>query len=217
LNPSSINPFCPRPGLSRFESLLRFKGKKMTDDTYDNYAALKRKETRGRDYCISIRNISSPVTIVAPHGGQIEPGTSDIADRIASSKFNFYSFNGIKPDGNRRLHITSHRFDEPQALALISRSLIVVAIHACTGNTGRIYLGGLDDDLKHHMARTMKVRKLEVALDDFRFKGANPENICNRGLTRKGVQLEISRDLRDDRSQRALIANIVRDVLNSRL
>jgi poly-gamma-glutamate hydrolase-like protein len=60
--------------------------------------------------------------LVAPHGGGIEPGTSELADAIAASDLSFYTFEGLKPSGNTDLHITSTRFDEPMCLTLLASS-----------------------------------------------------------------------------------------------
>ena len=87
------------------------------------------------------------MTIIAPHGGKIEPRTSDLARRIAGDDYNFYCFEGIKDKDNACLHITSHRFDEPGAIKLVSKSDLVVAVHACTGTAGLVHIGGLDKKL----------------------------------------------------------------------
>ena len=100
-------------------------------DTYKNYGELKVHEEIEKDYKISISNVGSQTTIIAPHGGKIEPRTSDIAKHIATEKYNYYCFEGIIKNNNGSLHITSHDFDEPSALQLLSKSDVVVAIHAC--------------------------------------------------------------------------------------
>jgi phage replication-related protein YjqB (UPF0714/DUF867 family) len=170
----------------------------MAKDLYTHFKALEQKENRNEDYVISIRNIGSPVTIIAPHGGKIEPRTSYIAGRIAGDKFNFYGFEGIKPDNNRCLHITSHKFDEPQALNLIAGSRIVVAIHACTDSEALVYPGGRDEELTTVIVEALKAAGITVADRNAKYQGLNSKNICNRGVTGKGAQLEISRGLRDD-------------------
>ena len=182
----------------------------MANDTYNCFADLKNSEIENSDYKISISNVGSSITIIAPHGGNIEPGTSDITKRIAADSFNFYCFEGTKTQNNGCLHITSHRFDEPMAVELISRSHMVVAIHACTGNERFVYPGGLDDVLKEAITCELKSRGIIVPRGHGRFKGLNPENICNRGATKMGVQLEITRGLRDDARKRKLISQAVK-------
>jgi phage replication-related protein YjqB (UPF0714/DUF867 family) len=185
----------------------------MALDTYSCFAELKNHEALNKDYKISISDVGSKVTIIVPHGGKIEPGTSDIAKKIATQRFNCYCFEGLKKENNRCLHITSHNFDEPTAVKIISRSHIVVAIHACTGNERFVYLGGLDKTLKAVIADELESRGIIVPKGHGKFKGLNPDNICNRGANKKGGQLEITRGLRDDLSKRQLISEAVETAL----
>jgi phage replication-related protein YjqB (UPF0714/DUF867 family) len=187
----------------------------MAHDTYGCFAELSNHEALNQDYKISISDVGSSITIIAPHGGKIEPGTSDIAKQIAIKKFNCYCFEGIKKENNGRLHITSHKFDEPMAIKIVARSHIVVAIHACTGKERFVYLGGLDNMLKEVIADELDSRGIIVPKEHGKFKGSNPDNICNRGANRKGVQLEITRGLRDDLKKRQIISEAVRAVLIS--
>ena len=91
----------------------------------------------------------------------------------------------------------------------------MVAIHACTGNEKFVYLGGLDQELKEVIALELESRRIIVPERHGRFKGLNPSNICNRGANRKGVQLEITRGLRDDLKNRELISEAVRTALKN--
>ena len=52
-----------------------------------------------------------------------------------------------------------------------------------------------------------------VAKQNSKYRGVNPKNICNRGATGKGVQLEISRGLRDDLKKVQFLAESVHMVL----
>jgi phage replication-related protein YjqB (UPF0714/DUF867 family) len=89
-------------------------------DTYPNFATLEQHERSGIDYSVLVRRAEPAFAIVAPHGGGIEPGTSEIADAIAVQRWSVYSFEGLKQSGNRVLHITSTCFDEPMCLILLS-------------------------------------------------------------------------------------------------
>jgi phage replication-related protein YjqB (UPF0714/DUF867 family) len=185
----------------------------MAKDIYSSFNELKNLEALDRDYRIAIRDRKSPITVIAPHGGKIEPMTSYIANSIAGNKFNCYCFEGIKFSNNRILHITSHKYDEPQALNLIARSKTVVAVHACTDKEPLVYLGGLDEALIRTIAKGLRSAGIMSAKQNPRYRGVNPENICNRGATGKGVQLEISRGLRDDLNKVHLLSDTVHMVL----
>ena len=185
----------------------------MAQDRYRGFEELQRHETLDKDYTLSFQDAGSRVTIVAPHGGKIEPRTSDLARRIAGGNFNFYCFEGIKERNNAGLHITSHRFDEPGAVKLVAKSEVVVAVHACTGTAGLVHIGGLDKKLGSMIAGELQDRGIEVSRDHPRFRGSNPANICNRSATGMGVQLEVTRDLRDDLHKVRVIARAVRAAL----
>lgn len=90
-------------------------------DKYQNFKQLKAKENRGVDYDIQVITRDRPVAIIAPHGGQIEPHTTLIANKTADERYSFYSFMGLKENRpHSDLHITSSNFDEPACLEFIS-------------------------------------------------------------------------------------------------
>ena len=165
-------------------------------DKYPCFSSLAQNES---EYFIEIYDRKSPVTIIAPHGGAIEPHTSDISQKIAGNFFNCYCFNGTRKQGNRDLHITSHKFNEPKALELLLKSTIVIAIHGCRELKNVIYIGGLDYTLRKKIAKGFADEHISFVQcpQSWPLGGTHPENICNRGLTGKGVQLEISRPYRD--------------------
>ena len=82
-------------------------------DTYCNFDELVAHQRRNVDYRIHASIRPSPVAIIAPHGGGIEPGTSELAQAIAGDNFSYYCFESVRLAENKQLHIASHRFDEP--------------------------------------------------------------------------------------------------------
>ena len=84
-------------------------------DTYPSFGALALSETEGKDFIVTcLRGARDDIVILAPHGGKIEPGTSELARAVAGSDIALYLFEGVKPSGNRALHVTSTNFDEPR-------------------------------------------------------------------------------------------------------
>ena len=69
--------------------------------------------------------------------------------------------------------------------------------------------------LKEFIADEWVSRGIIVPKGHGRFKGLNPDNICNRGANKKGVQLEITRGLRDDLKKRQLISEALQAALIS--
>ncbi|HEU4458966.1 MAG TPA: poly-gamma-glutamate hydrolase family protein [Methylibium sp.] len=183
-----------------------------------SFADIAARFRRGSDYEILVRPLhASTVAIVAPHGGGIERATSAVARAIAGEDFNLYLFEGrLTADNHARLHLTSHRFDEPEALALVARCDRIVTIHGYNAQPVEpdpgVIVGGLDDALKAELAGALREAGIEAVTDGLRFQALDPHNICNRGRRRIGVQLELSGRLRGGPLQPSLVA-AVRGVL----
>ena len=187
----------------------------MAKDKYNNFEELKHFEKINADYRIFISDRGSPTTIIAPHGGKIEPKTSEIAAGIARDQFKYYSFEGLKPSDNRRLHITSHNFDEPQALQLLMRSQTVVAVHACRDEKAVVYPGGRDEELLGAIVKELNAAGISVVNQNIKYQGVKPDNICNRGASGRGAQLEISRGLRDDNNKVLILCSAIHTALTN--
>ena len=167
-------------------------------DKYANYDDLKQHEKEGEDYVILLRENNSRIAVIATHGGGIEPGTVDVADGVASTEHNFYAFKGIKRKGNAVLHITSNRFDEPKGVRLAENMEVVVSIHGYQGEDEVVFIGGKNQDLKEKIRYALNKAGFHAEISTKKgLRGRHPENICNRCRSAEGVQLEISRGLRD--------------------
>lgn len=183
-------------------------------DTYTSFAELDVHETPGTDYRVRlIERPAAPVVILAPHGGGIEIGTSQLAARIARGRHSLFLFEGLKPAWqNRALHITSHRFDHPRCVALVSRSPVTLAVHGCKGES-RIYIGGLDMELKTRLTAKLNDAGFPASSDNHPYLGLNPLNICNRGSRGRGTQIELTREFREP-THRRHIAALIRETLD---
>jgi phage replication-related protein YjqB (UPF0714/DUF867 family) len=167
-------------------------------NSYKNFIELSGQETEGRDYRIRICLRDGPILVMAPHGGMIEPGTAEIAEAIAGEEYSFYSLEGIKSEGNGVLHIGSHLFDEPQALETVKGAEIVLTVHGQAGKTDEfVMLGGLNTDLMSEIEYELNLSGFRTLEPTEGLRAIDARNICNRGNSGKGVQLEISRGLRD--------------------
>jgi len=163
---------------------------------YKSFAELSAVEKDGLAFRLKVKNRKTEVAIIAPHGGGIEPGTSEIATAIAGLNYSLYTFDGIRLSGNELLHITSTLFDEPRCLRLIQSSETVIAIHGCSGAKEVVYLGGLNLNLGDQIINELEKSGFEATRATTRFRGDQIENICNRGQSGRGVQLEIAEGLR---------------------
>ena len=159
-------------------------------DFYDSMTALYANETEGVNFIrewyqhraryASLKNYKdqNKVFIMAPHGGSIESGTTELAlatagfvknfngDTDTSVTHNYFIFNGTNPkDQNGKLHVTSSHYDDVDANELVSNSLISFAFHGCTDeqpdeSTGQGYqaclIGGRDQVLKEILEAQLK-------------------------------------------------------------
>ncbi len=167
-------------------------------DEYTSFEELARHEVEGVDYVVITREGVSSVAIIAPHGGAIEPGTADIADSVASDRHAFAAFKGIKKRGNAALHIPSDRFDEPAAVRIAEGAQVVVTIHGCQGANETVFVGGRNHAIKRRLIHALRGAGFhaEESLTPG-LEGKSPDNICNRCRTGQGVQIEVSRGLRE--------------------
>jgi phage replication-related protein YjqB (UPF0714/DUF867 family) len=168
-------------------------------DTYPNFYLLSQHEAPGVDFRIRMVRAGAAHAIVAPHGGGIEPGTSEVAEAIAGPTRSFYAFEGLKESGNGVLHITSTRFDEPTGITLVGQSEVVVTVHGegSAGGGEAVFLGGRHEELRLLIGSALEARGFDVrGHSDPDLQGREPCNLCNRGRSARGVQLEMSLALR---------------------
>ena len=161
---------------------------------YTTFTELTQRETDRQDYEIRTRLGASGIAVIAIHGGNLQPGTTQIAEAVAGDTHSFYSFVSLKPEIDQTLYISSLEFDEPTALEIVGNAQTVLSIHGCQGKTEFIKVGGLDRDCRELIKTELQAAGFSVSDDES--SGANPANICNRGRARQGVQIEISRGLR---------------------
>ena len=162
---------------------------------YRSFKALRENEVEGKDYRIHFREGKTGILVMAPHAGDIEPATGELADAIAGSEHSFYGFWGLKAKNNSVLHIDSTRFDEPLAVDLVRKSQTVLTIHGSKESQKIIFVGGRNTEFKQVIQNDLQ--QLGIPLDESsRLPGIKLENLCNRSRSGQGVQLEISAGLR---------------------
>jgi phage replication-related protein YjqB (UPF0714/DUF867 family) len=187
-------------------------------DKYVNFAALSRSEPDGA-YRIVVRQKDSAIALIAPHAGMIEFGTSEICMSVAGEDFTYYLFEGCKPDNNCDLHITSSRFDEPKGIDVAQSAQVVVTFHGQKGSDHFVNVGGLEERLCALLIDHLKSAGFFASQHRAKnLQGHNKNNICNRGATGRGLQLEISRGLRDmlisDKKSMTRFSFAIRSTLN---
>lgn len=172
-----------------------------------SYAQLLASYRENKDFqIISHTSPQAKLLCIAIHGGAIEPGTKDVVwqlHNLMPRKSSLYVFDSTLPwaanqYGNDAHHITSTKFDEPIALNMVNLHQMIISIHGCEGNKPAILMGGLDEALKTTLADTFEENGLCVKRDSHKYPGTSKHNICNRGLSGQGVQLELTQALRQN-------------------
>ena len=184
--------------------------------SYKSFEELAEHEEEGQDYRIKIELKDARVLIMAPHGGKIEPTTGDIAEAIAGNAYSSYVFEGLKTDGNGVLHIESHLFDEPRALEAVNKAEVVITVHGQIDQKEEfVMIGGLNESLRSRIKRQLGAVGFQTRPPTEGLMGTDPMNICNRGKSKQGVQLEVSRKVRDllrnDKDRLELFSEAVRE------
>ena len=185
--------------------------------SYTSFKELANHEVEGQDYRIRIELRDPLVLIMAPHGGKIEPTTVEIAEAIAGTDYSFYCLEGLKT-GSRVLHIESHLFDEPRALQTAQKAEVVVTVHGQLNQKEEfVMVGGLNESLRSKIATQLEAASFQTRPPAEGLMGNDPMNICNRGKSKQGVQLEVSRKVRDvlrrDRNHLKLFSEAVRNAI----
>ncbi len=71
-------------------------------EKYSSYENLSQNEVVDWDYRIRTRHGNSGIVLIAPHGGGIEPGTTEIAEAIAGKCHSFYTLYDKKTNKRKR-------------------------------------------------------------------------------------------------------------------
>lgn len=187
-------------------------------DPYKNFAQLKNHEVSGKDFIIEKKMSNFPILIMAIHGCQIEPGTSELAQSIAGKDLNFYNFCGKKTEG---LHITSTNFDEPGLIEMTMNSQSCLSIHGYRGDEADFCLGGRDDELRKVILEKLRSEFPQFTTCDLccppllGLAHKNPVNRCQN----QGVQIEMSprvrRTILENSSFKQRLSILLREALVS--
>ncbi|MGW7381112.1 poly-gamma-glutamate hydrolase family protein [Streptomyces sp. NPDC054794] len=175
------------------------------------------------------RSTSSPVSstaVIAPHGGGIEAGTSELCMAVAGytpfdantdpataavpgePQRDYWMFEALANSAAQ--HVTSTHCDDPAALAACGNNLYAVSLHGFDDTSvKKIIIGGRDQRLKRNLLAafrrydlTSPASKAEwnvtvvLAGADDPINGDDPANIVNRTRTGGGAQMELSTALR---------------------
>ncbi|OJF15289.1 poly-gamma-glutamate hydrolase family protein [Couchioplanes caeruleus] len=167
---------------------------------YPSMTALRMVEQSGTAYDLNWTVTRSPLIVVAPHGGNIEVRTSEIAAAIAGNDHTQCQFRGKLPAGqNARLHVTSENWDVKECLILIGQRTHALSIHGTAKEGKKVYIGGRDTTTGAELETALRTAGFDVVRPaPADIGGTSPDNFVNKDADGAGVQFELTRELRDE-------------------
>lgn len=147
----------------------------------------------GVDWKKETKKRVSNVIIVAPHGGNVEKGTTELTKMVANDNhYDYYSFTILNRKNPEKFHVTSANYNDPTLLKMVKSKDFAVSIHGAKGDKPVIYLGGLDRQLKEAIKQQLVKAHFNVKIAPTYLGGDLKQNFVNRDFKDKGVQLELS-------------------------
>ncbi|WP_235921732.1 poly-gamma-glutamate hydrolase family protein [Lentzea tibetensis] len=153
--------------------------------------------------------------VLAPHGGGIEFGTSELCLAIAGyhpgtrvpigQAHDYWMFEGLRSYANDVLHVTSSNCDDRLALQLVRGARFALGLHGCTPlaaglpeQAKAVLVGGRDRAFRSMLLMRLRRAGFQAidAADHPDLGGYDRTNIANRTATRRGAQLELTTPLR---------------------
>ena len=166
-------------------------------DYYTSMTQLERETKEGIDWKKETRDQGNQVLIVAPHGGNIEQGTSELTKLLAQQGgYDYFSFEATRPSNNTQLHVTSTHYDDPTLHQMVEGRSATISIHGAKGDDPIVFLGGAKSDLRDEIQSQLESRGFTVQVPPEYLGGLNENNFINKNENSTGVQLELTTSLR---------------------
>ncbi|GIF73345.1 poly-gamma-glutamate hydrolase family protein [Asanoa siamensis] len=154
--------------------------------------------------------------VLAPHGGGIEVGTSELCLAVAGyhpatlaaagPTHDYWMFEGLRASNNADLHISSSHCDDLVARSLCGGALNALGLHGCTAaqaglpdEARAVLVGGRNATFKQFLLQDLNaagITAIDAGIAHEDLDGDDPANIANRTLLGAGAQLEITTPLR---------------------
>ena len=160
-----------------------------------DFASVVLSAVKDVDYAIEVQQAGGYVTVVALHGGGIEPLTGELAAAIAGREHSLYTFRGLRETGNDGLRISPLRSNEMRLDNLISRSKTVLSIAGAVDVGMTVQVGGSNETLRNLLLHTLEEAGLDARFSDTPGTDHSKAYFFNRA-EQGGVQLELSAALR---------------------
>lgn len=163
---------------------------------YSSFSELSREEKPNIDFKVTYRPCGRSFLITAPHGGAIEPGSTEIAGALAGDQFGLYTFNGLKRDSSV-LYLPSTSFDEPELVRVTKYYGTTISVHIISGTDRLVYIGGRYRQLVTAINQSLTEKGYEVKSLPETSAAFSMSNFINKTAV-GGVQIEISSKLAEE-------------------
>ncbi|NLX35720.1 MAG: hypothetical protein GXY68_03415 [Chloroflexi bacterium] len=159
-----------------------------------SFSDLVLRAQQGEDYDVVARERHAVVTVLALHGGHIEPLTGQLAEAIAGESWNLYTVRGLRADRAATLRLPTLRLTEVRCDALLAHSTLALAI---TGHReGQTTLvGGSNEPLTLALLAELSGLGLQVAAAP-RLEAERLPQQCYNRTGAGGAQLSLPLALR---------------------
>ena len=168
-------------------------------DHYRSMTDLLNDTQEGKEWTKESTNRNSNVLIFAPHGGNIEKGTTELAKAISNKgNYDYYAFNGARNKNNSQLHVTSTNYNDSDLINRNYNKDISISVHGTGQSQGKntVLIGGRDEKLIQIISKELSTFKFNVKRSVGYLAGIETNNIVNFNKRGEGVQLELTPDLR---------------------
>ena len=168
-------------------------------DYYRSMTDLLKDTQEGKDWTKESTNRHSNVLIFAPHGGNIEKGTTELTKAIANKgNYDYYAFNGTRNKNNSQLHVTSTNYNDPDLINRNYNKDVSISVHGAGQSQGKntVLIGGRDEKLIQLISKELSTFKFNVQRSLGHLAGIDTNNVVNYNKKGQGVQLELTPDLR---------------------
>jgi phage replication-related protein YjqB (UPF0714/DUF867 family) len=153
-------------------------------------------------FSVHTRINSLRAAVFAQYGGLSEPGTDICAAQIAGETLSLHTVVSCRAiweadNGENRL-VPRPLHNHPDGIALAESCQTVISVrgrHACHDPSGEVCVDGLDIALIVSLAETLAAAGFVVNEGQSQSRAKHPDNICNRGIRMRGVELDISHEL----------------------
>ncbi|MFT4077094.1 MAG: poly-gamma-glutamate hydrolase family protein [Asticcacaulis sp.] len=139
--------------------------------------------------------------IVAQYGGLEEPGTDICAQKIAGDTLSVHTLASRHNRTAAGSDLTGRPVhNRPEGIALVESCQTALTIrgrYTAQEMGSDISIDGLDKALASSVAHALCHAEFEVRILNLPSRAKHADNLCNRGLRGRGIELDLSHDLRE--------------------